>query len=165
MYILPFNPWNLASPTLPKMYWAVKSQEQLIAQLYCVIEYLTEYENEQTNAINANTEEIKNVPAQIAEMNEYLNKSIDALYGLIRDITAGNNVWDVSKGEFGGAVDAMRANSMFACPFTYTIEEFNGLALTVSSLATQKLNCWGVAVISCAIDNDMPYIPKHLLNH
>ena len=163
MFISPFCPWTLTNPTLPKMYWEVKSQEQLIAQLYCIINYLQDYENQQTEAINENTESIADVPAQISEMREYLNSSIEYLYGLVRDLTAGNNVWNVSKGEFNGAADAMRANILFASPSTYTIEEFNALDLTVTELSTQKLNCWGVAVISTAIDHEIGFIPDHLL--
>lgn len=61
MYILPFNPWNLTNPTLPKMYWAVKSQEQLIASLYCIMNALKDTLNEDIEQTNANTEAIEQI--------------------------------------------------------------------------------------------------------
>lgn len=76
-----FSPWNIANPTLPKMYWGVKSQEQLIAQLYCIINYLQGYENEQTDAINSNADaiaELQKITDSIAS-GEYYDQYIDGL--------------------------------------------------------------------------------------
>lgn len=65
-----FAPWNLANPTLPKMYWGVKSQEQLIAQLYCIIDYLRDYENQQTDEINASSEAISELEELFKKFQE-----------------------------------------------------------------------------------------------
>ena len=76
-----FAPWNLTNPTLPKMYWGVKSQEQLIAQLYCIIDYLQGYENDQTDVINANADAIAKLQ-EIADSianGEYYDQYIDGL--------------------------------------------------------------------------------------
>lgn len=53
-----FNPWMLASPTLPDIYWKVKSREQLIAQLYCIVDAIKDLDNQQTDEINAHEAEI-----------------------------------------------------------------------------------------------------------
>lgn len=57
--VLPyFNPWMISNPTLPKMYWEVKSPEQLVANLYCIMDALEEYVNGASDQINANTDKI-----------------------------------------------------------------------------------------------------------
>ena len=55
----PFNPWMISNPTLPKLYWQVKSPEQLTANLYCIIEALKDYVNDQSEQINVNTGDIE----------------------------------------------------------------------------------------------------------
>lgn len=70
MFIPVYNPWMIANPTLPKMYWQVKSQEQLVAQLYCIIGALDDYENKQTDQININTQEIEELKALFEKFQE-----------------------------------------------------------------------------------------------
>ena len=70
MFIPVYNPWMITNPTLPKMYWQVKSQEQLVAQLYCIIGALDDYENKQTNQINLNTQEIEELKALFEKFQE-----------------------------------------------------------------------------------------------
>ena len=53
-----FNPWMIANPTLPKMYWEVKSPEQLVANLYCIMDALKNYVNGASDQINVNTDKI-----------------------------------------------------------------------------------------------------------
>lgn len=53
-----FNPWMILNPTLPKMYWEVKSPEQLVANLYCIMDALKDYVNGASDQINANTDKI-----------------------------------------------------------------------------------------------------------
>lgn len=57
--VLPyFNPWMLTNPTLPKLYWEVKSPEQLVANLYCIMDALKNYVNDASDQINVNTDKI-----------------------------------------------------------------------------------------------------------
>ena len=70
MFIPVYNPWMITNPTLPKMYWQVKSQEQLVAQLYCIIGALDDYENQQTTQINVNTQEIEELKALFEKFQE-----------------------------------------------------------------------------------------------
>lgn len=53
-----FNPWMLTNPTLPKLYWEVKSPEQLVANLYCIMDALKDYVNGAFGQVNENTEKI-----------------------------------------------------------------------------------------------------------
>lgn len=55
----PFNPWMISNPTLPKLYWEVKSPEQLVANLYCIVNALKDYVNSQSEQINLNTDDIE----------------------------------------------------------------------------------------------------------
>lgn len=70
--VLPyFNPWMLTNPTLPKLYWETKSPEQLIANVYCIINAFTNQVNDVTGQVNANS-------AKIAELEELFQKFMDS---------------------------------------------------------------------------------------
>lgn len=66
-----FNPWMISNPTLPKMYWEVKSPEQLVANLYCIMDALKNYVNGASEQINENTD-------KIAELEDLFNKFIES---------------------------------------------------------------------------------------
>ena len=76
-----FNPWMLTNPTLPKMYWEVKSPEQLIANLYCIMDALKDTINKDIEQTNENTDAIEKIQEVIdsIENGEYLDKYIDGL--------------------------------------------------------------------------------------
>jgi hypothetical protein len=69
--LTPFNPWMLTNPTLPKLYWEVKSPEQLIANLYCIIEALRGHIDEADAQVNANSK-------AIAELQELMHKFMES---------------------------------------------------------------------------------------
>ena len=50
-----FDPFRIANPTLPKLYWEVKSPEQLTANLYCIINALKDYVNDTSGQVNENS--------------------------------------------------------------------------------------------------------------
>lgn len=54
-----FNPWMIANPTLPKLYWETKSPEQLVANLYCILDKLTDYVNGVSGQVNINADDIQ----------------------------------------------------------------------------------------------------------
>lgn len=62
-----FNPWMISNPTLPKLYWEVKSPEQLVANLYCIMDALKDYVNGAFGQVNENTE-------KIAELDDLFKK-------------------------------------------------------------------------------------------
>lgn len=53
-----FNPFMLANPTLPDLYMQTKSPQQLIDALYCAVQAIADYDNEQSTQININTKNI-----------------------------------------------------------------------------------------------------------
>ena len=82
-----FDPFMIANPTLPKIYWEVKSPEQLIANLYCIIEALKDPINNTTEQVNKNTAAIERIQAVIdsIENGGYFDKYIDGLAQWIDD--------------------------------------------------------------------------------
>lgn len=70
--VLPyFNPWMLTNPTLPKLYWETKSSEQLIANVYCIINAFSDQVNDVTGQVNDNT-------SKIEELKELFQKFMDS---------------------------------------------------------------------------------------
>lgn len=65
-----FNPWMLTNPTLPKLYWEVKSPEQLVANLYCIIDAVKDYINDTTKQVNINTEDIEKLQETLKKFME-----------------------------------------------------------------------------------------------
>lgn len=79
----PFNPWMISNPTLPKLYWEVKSPEQLVANLYCVLNALKDYVNDQSEQINVNTDDIEQLELAFKKFMEngfddYYREQIEA---------------------------------------------------------------------------------------
>lgn len=76
-----FNPFMIANPTLPKLYWEVKSPEQLIANLYCIIEALKDPINNTIEQVNENTEAIEAIQTVINSIQNggYFDRYVDGL--------------------------------------------------------------------------------------
>lgn len=76
-----FNPWMLTNPTLPKMYWEVKSPEQLIANLYCIIDAIKDPLNDTIGRSNENAKAIGEIEKVIEsiENGRYYDRYIDGL--------------------------------------------------------------------------------------
>lgn len=76
-----FNPWMLTNPTLPKLYWEVKSPEQLIANLYCIIDAIKDPLNDTIELSNKNAETIEEIKKVIESIENgmYYDKYIDGL--------------------------------------------------------------------------------------
>lgn len=86
-----FNPWMILNPTIPKMYWEVKSPEQLVANLYCIMDALKDYVNGTSDQINANTDKIAELEGLFKKFQE---SGFDDYYA--RQVTA----WIASNLEF-----------------------------------------------------------------
>ena len=65
-----FNPYMISNPTLPEMYWQVKSPEQLIANLYCMLDYIKDYINSQSDSINSNSDRIEELERLFSQFIE-----------------------------------------------------------------------------------------------
>lgn len=76
-----FDPFMIANPTLPKLYWEVKSPEQLVANLYCIIDAMKDPINNTSAQVNKNTAAIERIQAVIdsIENGDYYDRYIDGL--------------------------------------------------------------------------------------
>lgn len=79
--IRPLSFKMLANPTLPKFYWEVKSQEQLIAYLSCYLDALKDHVNETGDQVNENTSDIDWITdvVESIENGGYFDKYVDGL--------------------------------------------------------------------------------------
>lgn len=68
--IAPFWGWSDYTPTIPKLYWDVKSQEQRILNLFDLLNKLINYADELGVQINVNHDDI-------VELREEFNKLVD----------------------------------------------------------------------------------------
>ena len=76
-----FDPFMIANPTLPKIYWEVKSPEQLVANLYCIIDAMKDPINDTADQVNKNTAAIELIQTVIdsIENGGYYDQYIDGL--------------------------------------------------------------------------------------
>jgi hypothetical protein len=76
-----FDPWMLTNPTLPKLYWEAKSPEQLIANLYCIIDAIKDPLNNTIGLSSKNAETIEEIEKVIEsiENGQYYDRYIDGL--------------------------------------------------------------------------------------
>lgn len=76
-----FDPFMIANPTLPKLYWEVKSPEQLIANLYCIMEALKDPINNTIEQVNENTSAIEAIQTVIDSIQNggYFDEYVDGL--------------------------------------------------------------------------------------
>lgn len=145
--IVPYGAFTLATPTIPKFYWDVYSQEQRWKTICCEIQKISEYTNLLVNAIN----DLKLNKASKKELESAIkdfNSQIAYLKKMIEQLSLGSLQWDVQKGEYKDTVEAQRDMFNDVTVHSMTISEFNKLDLTVETLANCGLNCRGLAVMS-----------------
>lgn len=85
MIPIPYYFYNLTNPTLPKFYYQVKSQEQMIAALACATEGLKDHGNQLTDQVNENTGDIEQLQGYVdaIQKGEYVDGYIDQLAAYI----------------------------------------------------------------------------------
>lgn len=72
--IPPFWQFSNFTPTIPKLYWDVKSQEQRILNLFQLLDKLVNYDDELAKELNLTKEEIEKLKETI---NELFNEDSD----------------------------------------------------------------------------------------
>lgn len=72
-----FEPFMIANPTLPKFYFNVKSQEELIAIICCTIKELTQYVNGVNGNVDALKDELENLQGLF---DEFMASGFDDYY-------------------------------------------------------------------------------------
>lgn len=91
--IAPYSAWSQMTPTVPKFYWDVKSQEQRIKTICCLLQKVIDYADavaEQTNANTSTIEELRELFAKFqesgfddyyrAQIEEWVEKNLWSIY-------------------------------------------------------------------------------------
>lgn len=68
--IVPYGAFTLATPTIPKFYWDVYSQEQRWKTICCELGKLIDYANAIGVQVNINTEQIQKLWVEFEEFKE-----------------------------------------------------------------------------------------------
>lgn len=161
MFIIPYSQWILqSSPTIPKLYWSVTSQEQRIAEICRRIGCLEGYANYLAKTIGDMQDDFAREIAQLAsDIRAELAEAIDDIMTSVDDDiqelrewvmsqSFAQGTWDVTRGLRTDAIDGMRRMFADVTVEGTTVDE---LALstkypTVDSLASSGYNVRALAV-------------------
>lgn len=135
------------TPTIPKFYWEVETQEQRIKLMCYLIQQLIDTQNDNGSEI----EELRELIEQVSkDCNAYTDAQIQlldhTLRKLIADLQQGVLSWDVTVGMFTNAVDAQRSLFNDVTVHSISVETLAGLDLDIDGLADCDLNVRGLAV-------------------
>ena len=151
----PYWGWTAYTPTIPKLYWDVYSQEERIKRLCVEYDKLTHYSSmiaEKTNEINNNT--ITELNNTINNVNNMLDEFEEVWSNILTGISESGTDWDVQLGYATSSVDAMRDMFNDVTIHGITVKELNNLNMTVENLANCGLNVRGLAVIGYELIDD-----------
>ena len=96
------------TPTIPKFYWDVDSQEQGIHQLCKTVGLVIEYLNQVADQVNLDTADIAEVVAQLNDVVPKLDARITALEKALETITTSLLVYDPTKGKYTNSMNQSR---------------------------------------------------------
>lgn len=141
-----FNPWMITNPTLPKMYWEVKSPEQLVANLYCIMDALKDYVNGASEQVNENTEKIAELEGlfkkfQESGFDDYYAKQVTAWIASNLEFIYDKTVKQVffgltDDGRFCAYVPNSWADIKFDTGAVYGTDEYGRLMLRFDATGT-----------------------------
>lgn len=141
-----FNPWMISNPTLPKMYWEVKSPEQLVANLYCIMDALKDYVNGASDQININTDKIAELEGlfkkfQESGFDDYYAKQVTAWIASNLEFIYDKTVKQVffgltDDGRFCAYVPNSWADIKFDTGAVYGTDEYGRLMLRFDATGT-----------------------------
>lgn len=141
--------WTGYSPTIPKLYWDVYSQEERMKRLSMQIDRMEQYDDYLVKALNSALD------AQDKEMEEFLEQARKELallrteiMEILQGLELGTLQWDCQTGWYANTVDAQRDMFNDLTVHALNVDQLNELDLTVDTLANCGLNCRGLAVMS-----------------
>ena len=148
-----FDPCMMANPTLPKMYWEVKSPEQLVTSLYCIMDALKDYVNGASDQINVNTDkiaELENLFKKFQEsgFDDYYAKQVTAWIASNLEFIYDKTVRQVffgltDDGRFCAYVPNSWADIKFDTGAVYGTDEYGRLMLRFDATGTGIINNTG----------------------
>ena len=143
----PFGVWATAyTPTIPKTYWDVKSQEQRILSLALNIDRLIAYSNDLADGINdINQEELPALYDRLHGEIENLKDIVNDLLGYMDE----NEMyeWNVQHGYYDSTVQAQRDMFNDVTVHSITCKRLAQLDITVKELSECGLSVRGLAVL------------------
>lgn len=155
---LPFWGWSHYTPTIPKLYWNVKSQEQRILNLFQLLDKLIAYTDYVAKKVE---EEIQGYASkeEMAEFKAQVEEELKALSKIINNLAQGTLQWDVQHGMFNNTVDAQRDMFNDVTIHSIPISTINEMDMTVEQLANCGLNVKGLALVSHWLQEKSDYVP------
>ena len=116
--LVPFGFIMKANPTLPKFYWEVKSQEQLINYMCCYLENLKDYVNSIVEYVNGLEERLETVENTLAEKLPIYDNEIKTLKEQMQALAQNALVYDITTGLYRPSMAVSRrmwqANNYYA---------------------------------------------------
>ena len=145
--IVPYGAFTVSTPTIPKFYWDVYSQEQRWKAICEEIGKLSDYASMVAEVYNE-LDEAKADKSALEILAKSIASQLEDLKQLIKQLQIGQLQWDVQHGDYRDTVAAQRDMFNDVTVHSMTIEELNALDMTVADLADCGLNCRGLAVMS-----------------
>lgn len=150
----PYWRWvDIFTPVIPKAYFDIYSQEELIKWLFRNIDGLSKYCSQIADELNnsgfVTRREVETMLAPLRSRISELQDAITALASQSAD-------YDVQRGEFTDSAQAMRDMFEDVTVHSFTIAQFDEWIdannITVADLADIPLNVKGLSVISRSLD-------------
>lgn len=143
--IPPFWGFSAFTPTIPKLYWNVKSQEQRILNLFDLLNKLVCYTDEISSSLN----DLETVsPDDFVIYQKNIKILLDDMKSDIDELSIGSLAWDVTRGEYKSSKEVQRNLFNDVTVHAITVKKLNSLDMTVSELANCGLSVRGLAVMS-----------------
>lgn len=126
------------TPSIPKFYWDVDSQEQGIKQLCKTICMVIDYLNEVADQVNLDTADIADLRTIVEDELPKLSERISAVEEALSTLVTSMLVYDPTKGKFTGSESqARRMLQILATPAdeNLTVETIAESGITVEEFA------------------------------
>lgn len=127
------------TPTIPKFYWDVDSQEQGIHQLCKTVGKVIEFLNTVSDQVNVDTADIEELTAELNEELPKLDERITALEKALETIVTSMLVYDPTKGKYTASKSqSRRMLQILSNPSDdhLTVQTIADKNITVSELGT-----------------------------
>ena len=156
--IPPFWGFTNFTPTIPKLYWDVESQEQRILNLFETLDKVIAY----VDFVGQYVGKIESVtPSDITNLKTYIDTVKQELEKTLYELSISNLVWDCQKGKQNSSVESIRDMFNDVTVHSIKIHDFNEIEnMTVAKLSECGLNVRGLAVMSRSLIDKNITVPQ-----
>lgn len=148
------------TPTIPKFYWDVDSQEQGIKQLCKTVQMLIDYLNEVAAQVNLDTDSIEELLKEFNEEIPKLDARVTALEKALETLTTSLLVYDPTKGKYTNSMcQSRRMLQILGNPSdeNLTVKTIADSGRTVADLAQVMCGAFVNDAFKRMAGIDMPY--------